>query len=76
MRKLKSQVAKVSTVRVEKIFEKSKVTCVAWLPGNNSQFLVAYASGSMYVYCIDSQTSNLPPVYQVFKQVQTIYSVL
>ncbi|KAG7282058.1 hypothetical protein CRUP_023574 [Coryphaenoides rupestris] len=41
----------------ERLIDKSRVTCVRWVPGSESLFLVAHSSGSM-----------TPPNYQLLKQ--------
>ncbi|XP_067943656.1 WD repeat-containing protein 20-like [Watersipora subatra] len=60
----------------ERVIDKTKVTCVSWLPGNDVQFLVSHASGSLYIYSQDSQCPPVAPSYQVFKQGEshTIYT--
>lgn len=52
----------------ERLIDKSKVTCLKWLPGSPSHFLVAHGSGQMYVYNEDLPCGTTPPHYQVFKQ--------
>lgn len=53
----------------ERIIEKTKVTCIKWLPGSPNLFLVSHASGQMYLYSEDVTCGGLtPPSYQLFKQ--------
>lgn len=48
--------------------DKTKVTCIKWIPGSSSMFLVSYASGHMYVYNEELPCMPTPPQYQMFKQ--------
>ena len=48
----------------KKLVEKSKVTCIKWLPNSSNLFLVGYASGNMYLYDASNQSqSNVAPVF-------------
>ncbi|CAL8240078.1 unnamed protein product [Gadus morhua 'NCC'] len=38
----------------ERLIDKSRVTCVRWVPGSESLFLVAHSSGSMYLYNVEN----------------------
>jgi len=56
---------------LQRIIEKTKVTCIKWLPGSQNLFLVSHASGHMYLYSEDvSCAGPTPPTYQLFKQGQ------
>ncbi|XP_013409051.1 WD repeat-containing protein 20 isoform X2 [Lingula anatina] len=51
----------------ERLVDKSKVTCIKWIPGSPNQFLVAHQSGQMYVYKDELPCGTTTPHYQVFK---------
>ena len=59
----------------ERLIDKTKVTCIKWIPGSANQFLVSHASGHLYVYNEASPCGPNPPSYQMFKQGEG-YSVL
>ena len=45
------------------------MTCIKWLPGSADRFLVAHASGCMYLYGEDAPCGGpTPPTYQLHKQ--------
>ncbi|XP_067680675.1 WD repeat-containing protein 20-like [Haliotis asinina] len=52
----------------ERLIDKTKVTCIKWIPGSPNQFLVSHGSGQMYVYNEDLPCGPTPPHYQLFKQ--------
>ncbi|KAI1284951.1 WD repeat-containing protein 20 [Halotydeus destructor] len=52
----------------ERLIDKTKVTCLRWIPGSDNLFLVSHASGQLYVYREDLPCGTTPPTYQVFKQ--------
>ncbi|GAB6022103.1 hypothetical protein CHUAL_006246 [Chamberlinius hualienensis] len=52
----------------DRLIDKSKVTCLKWLPKSPNQFVVSHGSGQMYVYNEDLLCTNTPPHYQLFKQ--------
>ncbi|XP_030626374.1 WD repeat-containing protein 20 isoform X1 [Chanos chanos] len=52
----------------ERLIDKSRVTCVKWVPGSKSLFLAAHASGSLYLYNIEHTCGTTPPHYQLLKQ--------
>ncbi|ESO85392.1 hypothetical protein LOTGIDRAFT_177520 [Lottia gigantea] len=51
----------------ERLIDKTKVTCIKWIPQSRNQFLVSHASGQMYVYNEDLPCGPTPPHYQPFK---------
>ncbi|KAF7266729.1 hypothetical protein GWI33_019969 [Rhynchophorus ferrugineus] len=51
----------------ERLIDKSKVTCLRWVPGSRSLFLSAHASGQFYVYNEELPCGNTAPHYQPFK---------
>ncbi|CDS35539.1 WD repeat containing protein 20 [Echinococcus multilocularis] len=52
----------------EKYIEHTAVTCIRWVPYSTKQFLVAHASGHMYLYSEELPCCPTPPVYQLFKR--------
>ncbi|KAM9356214.1 WD repeat-containing protein 20 isoform 1-T1 [Pholidichthys leucotaenia] len=58
----------------ERLIDKSRVTCVKWMPGNESLFLVSHASGNMYLYNVEHTCGTTSPHYQLLKQGEN-YSV-
>lgn len=60
----------------ERNVDKTRVTCIKWIPGSPNCFLVSYASGNMYVYNHEIVYANTSPAYQVLKQGKgyTIYT--
>ncbi|ELU10635.1 hypothetical protein CAPTEDRAFT_6102 [Capitella teleta] len=52
----------------ERQIDKSKVTCIQWIPGSPNQFLVAHSSGNLYVYNEELTCGTTSPSYQLFKQ--------
>jgi len=38
---------------LQRLFDKSRVTCVRWIPNSASQFLVSHCSGNMYLYNVE-----------------------
>ncbi|XP_071962860.1 WD repeat-containing protein 20-like isoform X1 [Antedon mediterranea] len=51
----------------ERLIDKTKVTCVKWVPGTEHMFLVGHASGQLYVYNKEHPAFNTPPQYQTWK---------
>ncbi|KAJ8394231.1 hypothetical protein AAFF_G00048140 [Aldrovandia affinis] len=52
----------------ERLIDKSRVTCVKWVPGSESLFLVAHSSGSMFLYNVEHACGTTAPHYQLLKQ--------
>ncbi|CAG5132921.1 unnamed protein product [Candidula unifasciata] len=52
----------------ERLIDKTKVTCIKWVPGSTSQFLVSHSSGHLFVYNEKLPCGQTPPAYQPFKQ--------
>ncbi|XP_077408827.1 WD repeat-containing protein 20 isoform X1 [Vanacampus margaritifer] len=52
----------------ERLIDKSRVTCVRWVPGSESLFLVAHSSGAMYLYNVENTCGTAAPHYQLLKQ--------
>lgn len=53
---------------VDRLIDKTRVTCVKWLPNSPSLFLVAHASGYLYLYKDDLSCGPAAPTYQLYKQ--------
>uniref|UniRef100_A0A2K5CHC4 Uncharacterized protein n=1 Tax=Aotus nancymaae TaxID=37293 RepID=A0A2K5CHC4_AOTNA len=51
-----------------RLIDKSRVTCVKWVPGSESLFLVAHSSGNMYSYNVEHTCGTTAPHYQLLKQ--------
>ena len=52
---------------LQRLIDKSKVTCIKWIPASPNQFLVSYSSGQLYVYNEELMCGATPPHYQMFK---------
>ncbi|XP_077415515.1 WD repeat-containing protein 20 [Vanacampus margaritifer] len=52
----------------ERLIDKSRVTCVKWVPGSESLFLVSHASGNLYLYNVEHTCGTTAPHYQLLKQ--------
>ncbi|XP_050685170.1 WD repeat-containing protein 20 [Leptidea sinapis] len=52
----------------ERLIDKSRVTCIKWVPGSSSLFLSAHASGQLYVFNEELPCGPAAPHYQLFKQ--------
>uniref|UniRef100_A0A6G1SEN2 WD repeat-containing protein 20 n=1 Tax=Aceria tosichella TaxID=561515 RepID=A0A6G1SEN2_9ACAR len=52
----------------DRLIDKTRVTCLKWLPNSSSLFLVAHASGQMYLYKDDLPCGPTAPIYQTYKQ--------
>ncbi|KAK4883772.1 hypothetical protein RN001_000043 [Aquatica leii] len=51
----------------ERLIDKSRVTCLRWVPGSRCLFLAAHASGQLYVYNEELPCGSTSPHYQPFK---------
>lgn len=51
----------------ERVTDKSKVTCIRWVPGSLHQFVASHASGHLYVYSKDLPCAVVSPLYQSLK---------
>nr|CAI5825483.1 unnamed protein product [Callosobruchus analis] len=51
----------------ERLIDKSRVTCLRWVPGSKSLFLAAHASGQFYVYNEELPCGSAAPHYQPSK---------
>lgn len=53
---------------VDRLVDRTRVTCVKWLPNSSSLFLVSHASGHLYIYDESLPCGPTAPVYQAHKQ--------
>ncbi|KAH8284111.1 hypothetical protein KR054_010517 [Drosophila jambulina] len=51
----------------ERLIDKTKVTCLKWLPNSPHLFLAAHASGHLYLYNEELPCAATAPSYQPFK---------
>ncbi|KAK6638792.1 hypothetical protein RUM43_007061 [Polyplax serrata] len=51
----------------ERLIDKTKVTCIKWVPGSQNLFVVSHSSGQLYLYNEDLPCVMTPPHYQPFK---------
>jgi len=51
----------------ERMIDKTRVTCIKWVPGHGDTFIVSHASGHLYTYQAELDCGNLPPQYQNYK---------
>ena len=49
------------------MIDKTKVTCIRWVPGSSNLFLVSHASGQLYLYNEELPCGTAAPHYQPFK---------
>ncbi|XP_041969847.1 WD repeat-containing protein 20 [Aricia agestis] len=52
----------------ERLIDKTKVTCIKWVPGSSNLFITSHASGQLYVYNEELTCGTTSPNYQLFKQ--------
>ncbi|XP_075982811.1 WD repeat-containing protein 20 isoform X2 [Anticarsia gemmatalis] len=52
----------------ERLIDKTRVTCIKWVPGSSNLFITAHASGQLYVYNEELTCGTTAPHYQLFKQ--------
>ncbi|XP_059050807.1 WD repeat-containing protein 20-like [Achroia grisella] len=52
----------------ERLIDKTRVTCIRWVPGSSNLFITAHASGQLYVYNEELSCGTTAPHYQLFKQ--------
>ncbi|KAL9899676.1 WD repeat-containing protein 20 isoform 1-T2 [Glossina fuscipes fuscipes] len=51
----------------ERLIDKTKVTCLKWLPNSPNLFLASHASGHLYLYNEDLPCTAAAPNYQTYK---------
>ncbi|XP_037807449.1 WD repeat-containing protein 20 [Lucilia sericata] len=59
----------------DRLIDKTKVTCLKWLPNSPNLFLASHASGHLYLYNENLQCPPTAPNYQPFKMGEG-YSIL
>ena len=53
----------------ERMIDKTKVTCIRWVPRRGDMFLVSHASGNLYTYLANADSQAvLAPAFQVARQ--------
>ena len=51
----------------ERLIDKTKVTCLKWVPSSENHFLASHASGNLYLYNDEFPCTPTNPNYQPFK---------
>lgn len=57
--------ANSSFVFFQRLIEKSRVTCIKWIPGSPNLFLASFSSGHLYVFNHELHCPPSAPIYQV-----------
>ncbi|XP_077466655.1 WD repeat-containing protein 20 [Stigmatopora argus] len=52
----------------ERLIDKSKVTCLKWLPKSENLFLASHASGHLYLYNVEHSCGTAAPQYSLLRQ--------
>uniref|UniRef100_A0A3P9DFD4 DM1 locus, WD repeat containing n=1 Tax=Maylandia zebra TaxID=106582 RepID=A0A3P9DFD4_9CICH len=52
----------------KRLIDKSKVTCLKWLPKSENLFLASHASGHLYLYNVDHPCGTTAPQYSLLRQ--------
>uniref|UniRef100_A0A1I8C0D9 WD_REPEATS_REGION domain-containing protein n=1 Tax=Meloidogyne hapla TaxID=6305 RepID=A0A1I8C0D9_MELHA len=52
----------------ERQIDRTAVTCLRWIPDGRSFFVASHASGNLYLYNDELDSSTISPTYQVLKQ--------
>ncbi|KAJ8383646.1 hypothetical protein AAFF_G00216170 [Aldrovandia affinis] len=52
----------------ERLIDKSKVTCLKWLPKSESLFLASHGSGHLYLYNVEHSCGQTAPQYSLLRQ--------
>ncbi|KAI1894045.1 hypothetical protein AGOR_G00129950 [Albula goreensis] len=52
----------------ERLIDKSKVTCLKWLPKSDNLFLASHASGHLYLYNVEHPCGTAAPQYSLLRQ--------
>ncbi|XP_030632982.1 WD repeat-containing protein 20 isoform X3 [Chanos chanos] len=52
----------------ERLIDKSKVTCLKWLPKSENLFLASHASGHLYLYNVEHPCGTTAPQYSLLRQ--------
>jgi WD40 repeat protein len=51
----------------QRLIDKTRVTCIRWVPNSTNLFLVSHSSGHVYSYNVDHPSGTAAPHYQVHK---------
>ncbi|KAJ8347950.1 hypothetical protein SKAU_G00265390 [Synaphobranchus kaupii] len=52
----------------ERLIDKSKVTCLKWLPKSENLFLASHGSGHLYLYNVEHNCGTATPQYSLLRQ--------
>ncbi|XP_028646789.1 WD repeat-containing protein 20 [Erpetoichthys calabaricus] len=52
----------------ERLIDKTKVTCLKWLPESEQLFLASHASGNLYLYNVEHPCGSTAPQYSLLRQ--------
>lgn len=52
----------------QRLIDKSKVTCLKWLPKSENLFLASHASGHLYLYNVEHPCGTAAPQYSLLRQ--------
>ncbi|XP_007234013.3 WD repeat-containing protein 20 [Astyanax mexicanus] len=52
----------------ERLIDKTKVTCLKWLPKSENLFLASHASGHLYLYNVEHPCGTTAPQYSLLRQ--------
>lgn len=52
----------------QRLIDKSKVTCLKWLPKSENLFLASHASGHLYLYNVEHPCGTTAPQYSLVRQ--------
>ncbi|KAG7483990.1 hypothetical protein MATL_G00044170 [Megalops atlanticus] len=52
----------------ERLIDKSKVTCLKWLPKSENLFLASHGSGHLYLYNVEHTCGTTAPQYSLLRQ--------
>uniref|UniRef100_A0A4W4DN60 DM1 locus, WD repeat containing n=1 Tax=Electrophorus electricus TaxID=8005 RepID=A0A4W4DN60_ELEEL len=60
----------------ERLIDKTKVTCLKWLPKSENLFLASHASGHLYLYNVEHPCGTTAPQYSLLRQGEgfTVYA--
>ncbi|MGH0168688.1 UNVERIFIED_CONTAM: hypothetical protein FKN15_055120 [Acipenser sinensis] len=53
---------------LRRLIDKSKVTCLKWLPESEQLFLASHASGTLYLYNVEHPCGTAAPQYSLLRQ--------
>uniref|UniRef100_A0A8C4XHK9 DM1 locus, WD repeat containing n=1 Tax=Erpetoichthys calabaricus TaxID=27687 RepID=A0A8C4XHK9_ERPCA len=52
----------------KRLIDKTKVTCLKWLPESEQLFLASHASGNLYLYNVEHPCGSTAPQYSLLRQ--------